>query len=239
MNRGFQLRIKRGYVFRWGKLTPLHRRGTPLNSARCRNGMMSQPSGSSSLLVKTDATAPLSKNAQKRLLKAGRLAATKADRRAKERAARKAKKAERREAGEDDPDGLAAKKARRKYAPPSEKYGSRVVVDLRWDDRMTDKVGPSGAPNWDKEMKILKQRLSQYTGNHVARLSDCTLLFEQSMCPSPGRAHVHLFWRQTGRTVPHRRWRSAHTLERCQILDGGLRGPLRAVRDVYICFHCP
>ena len=93
---------------------------------------------------------PLSKNAQKRLLKAQRREECKAERRAHEKALKKAKKAERREKrarGElDDDEDEKARQVKRQKLPhdgPKEKFGARLVIDLGFDDKMTDRVSLS------------------------------------------------------------------------------------------------
>lgn len=82
----------------------------------------------------------LSKNALKKAAKAERFAAYKLERRAKEKEARKEKKriyAEKRAAGEleDDDEHERAQKKKIKLD-----FGGRVVIDLGFDDKMTDKV---------------------------------------------------------------------------------------------------
>jgi tRNA (guanine9-N1)-methyltransferase len=83
---------------------------------------------------------PMSKNASKKAAKAAHIAATRLVRRAREKEARKTKKrilAEKRAAGEPDKDDddtrRPAKKAKIDFA-------GRVVVDLGFDEMMSDKV---------------------------------------------------------------------------------------------------
>jgi hypothetical protein len=111
----------------------------------------------SSLAAKPDATnpgtpdgpktadlgpSPLSKSARKKAAKAERYAAYKLERRAREKEARKEKKrvrAEMRAAGDLDDElheGYAPEKKRLKL-----EFGGRVVIDLGFDDMMSDKVG--------------------------------------------------------------------------------------------------
>lgn len=84
----------------------------------------------------------LSKKAQKRALKMARLEERKMERRAKERAAKKEKKrkrAERLASGEQ----LSEDDERRKRAKvdrAKEPFAARVVLDLGFDDKMSDKV---------------------------------------------------------------------------------------------------
>ncbi|EIN10945.1 hypothetical protein PUNSTDRAFT_51512 [Punctularia strigosozonata HHB-11173 SS5] len=91
-------------------------------------------------------SAPLSKNAQKKAAKAQRLAEIKVKKRQLEKEKRKEKKRireEKRAAGELDESELkeeeerARKKAR--LFGPKQPFGARVVVDLGFDDKMTEK----------------------------------------------------------------------------------------------------
>ena len=93
-------------------------------------------------------TQPLSKNAQKRLAKAARLAEVKKERRAAEKERRKERKrlqAQKRAAGELDSDETADAESRKKRKVEEQKgprvpFGARVVVDLGFDDMMTENV---------------------------------------------------------------------------------------------------
>lgn len=91
-------------------------------------------------------TAPLSKNALKKIAKQERWEAVKLEKRAKEKEAKKAKKrlkAEKRAAGElDDEEEQKASNKRRRIAP-HERFGGRVVVDLGFDSMMNEKVRES------------------------------------------------------------------------------------------------
>jgi len=89
----------------------------------------------------------LSKNAQKRLLKAQRKEESRVGRRAHEKALKKAKKAERREKrarGELDDDeeetGRQGKRQKPSHEGPKQKFEARLVIDLGFDDTMTDRV---------------------------------------------------------------------------------------------------
>lgn len=92
----------------------------------------------------TPASAPapaLSKNALKKARKAELIAERKLERRAREREKRKEKKRQRSEriaAGEDVSDDDRSKK-RAKLSAPKAPFGGRVVVDLGFDDKMSDK----------------------------------------------------------------------------------------------------
>ena len=87
---------------------------------------------------------PLSKNAQKKAAKLQRLAERKLERRAREKEAKKEKKrlrAEKRAAGElDDDDDDDVVKRKKLKLTPQDRFGGRVVVDLAFDGKMTDKV---------------------------------------------------------------------------------------------------
>jgi len=83
----------------------------------------------------------LSKNAQKRALKMARVEERKLERRAKEKAAKKEKKrkrAERIAAGEQSSEDEMAQK-RAKMSRVKEPFSARVVLDLGFDDKMSDK----------------------------------------------------------------------------------------------------
>jgi hypothetical protein len=99
----------------------------------------------------TIALAPtLSKSAQKKAIKAERYAALKLERRAREKEAKKQKKrllAEKRAAadgGDDDERDVlldSERASRRKRSRvDGNSFGARIVVDLGFDDKMTDKV---------------------------------------------------------------------------------------------------
>ncbi|KAF8313405.1 hypothetical protein DL93DRAFT_2059114 [Clavulina sp. PMI_390] len=83
---------------------------------------------------------PLSKNAQKRLVKAAKRAEQRLERRAKERAAKKAKKRARAVALEDDPEPRP-KKQRVSTKP----FEARIVIDLGFDSLMTPKARECGS----------------------------------------------------------------------------------------------
>jgi tRNA (guanine9-N1)-methyltransferase len=83
---------------------------------------------------------PPSKSAQKKAARAARYAQVKLQRRANEKEAKKLKKrirAEKRAAGELDQDGAEIHRQRKK---PRVIFGGKVVVDLGFDDLMSDKV---------------------------------------------------------------------------------------------------
>lgn len=87
---------------------------------------------------------PLSKKAQKRLAKAAYFAEKKKERRAAEKERRKERKralAEERAAGEDhDEDGERQRKRQKTERGPRTPFAARVVVDLGFDDKMTENV---------------------------------------------------------------------------------------------------
>lgn len=122
-------------------------------------------------------TPTLSKSAQKKLLKAQKREGYKLERRAKEKAAKAAKKAAKREQAAkaasmkdevptegDDGEPTAKKRKLADGAPlpvhsegsdkaaakqqHKEPFGAKVVVDLGFDDKMTEGVGPSSELNF-------------------------------------------------------------------------------------------
>lgn len=92
----------------------------------------------------TEAAPPLSKKAQKKLAKAAWLAERKKERRAVEKERRKEKKrafAEKRAAGELDPEDEERERKRLKVDKgPRTPFAARVVVDLGFDEKMTENV---------------------------------------------------------------------------------------------------
>lgn len=85
-----------------------------------------------------DPPPPLSKSAQKKAAREARFTEVKLQRRAREKEAKKEKKrvrAELRAAGELDEEDQARKKKR-----PRVQFGGKVVVDLGFDDLMSEKV---------------------------------------------------------------------------------------------------
>lgn len=87
----------------------------------------------------------LSKKAQKRAAKAARLHERKIERRAREKEAKKHRRRERAQAiarGEADKDA-SRKRQRTNPGGETEIFNARVVVDLGFDELMSDKVGVS------------------------------------------------------------------------------------------------
>lgn len=118
----------------------------------------------------TPASAPapaLSKNALKKARKAELIAERKLERRAREREKRKEKKRQRSEriaAGEDVSDDDRSKK-RAKLSAPKAPFGGRVVVDLGFDDKMSDKVRPPRVIGRDLTL------IFWWAGGHLAVLA--------------------------------------------------------------------
>ncbi|KAI0774742.1 guanine-1-methyltransferase-domain-containing protein, partial [Trametes elegans] len=115
----------------------------------------------------------LSKKAQKKLAKAAYLAERKKERRAAEKERRKEKKrllAEKRAAGELDPDEEAAERDRKRQktgAGARTPFDARVVVDLGFDEKMTE-----------NEVKSLTSQLAYtYSANKKAERPFLSLLF--------------------------------------------------------------
>lgn len=94
--------------------------------------------------VSHDQDPPLSKNAQKRLLKNARLAELKKERRAAEKEKRKQKKREQyaREVAEAEAagEGGGPRKKARTDLGPKRPFGARIVVDLAFDELMSENV---------------------------------------------------------------------------------------------------
>jgi tRNA (guanine9-N1)-methyltransferase len=101
---------------------------------------------SSSAGASTEVAPPLSKKAQKKAAKAARLAAQKLERRAREKETKKEKKRLKRAAQEQDDEDEAESAIPRKRVRVSKpsgpviKFGARLVIDLGFDDKMTEKV---------------------------------------------------------------------------------------------------
>ena len=112
----------------------------PLDSTAMENDTANS-SEKSTLLENASEAVGLSKKAQKRALKVARLEERKVERRAKERAAKKEKKRKRAEklaAGEQLSEDERQKRAKLNRA--KEPFTARVVLDLGFDDKMSDKV---------------------------------------------------------------------------------------------------
>ncbi|TCD63881.1 tRNA (guanine(9)-N(1))-methyltransferase [Steccherinum ochraceum] len=120
----------------------------------------------------TSTPAPLSKNAQKKLAKAVRLAEAKKERRAVEKEKRKQKKRERyekerAEAEAEGEDGPLKKKVKLDAAPQKRPFDARVVVDLAFDELMSE-----------NEVKSLTSQLAfTYSANRKAVAPFTSLLF--------------------------------------------------------------
>ncbi|KAI0686488.1 guanine-1-methyltransferase-domain-containing protein [Cytidiella melzeri] len=122
-------------------------------------------------LTETKDTQPLSKNAQKKLARAARIAEQKQERRAHEKEKKKEKKRQlsaKRAAGElDDEDQGAPRKKARTGAGPRVPFSARIVVDLGFDDLMNE-----------NEIKSLTQQLAfTYSANRKAARPFQTILF--------------------------------------------------------------
>ena len=95
---------------------------------------------------------PLSKKAQKKLAKAAYIAERKKERRAAEKERKKEKKrvlAEKRAAGELDEDEETVGRDRKRQKTeqgPRTPFGARVVVDLGFDEKMTENVSVWSGP---------------------------------------------------------------------------------------------
>ncbi|CDO68447.1 hypothetical protein BN946_scf184760.g3 [Trametes cinnabarina] len=132
-----------------------------------------QPASASASPAADTPSQPLSKKAQKKLAKAAYLAERKKERRAAEKERRKEKKrllAEKRAAGELDPEEVAQlqkRKRQRTDKGPRTFFNARVVVDLGFDEMMTE-----------NEVKSLTSQLAYtYSANRKAENPFSSLLF--------------------------------------------------------------
>ncbi|KAF8842683.1 hypothetical protein BDN67DRAFT_925683 [Paxillus ammoniavirescens] len=109
----------------------------------------------------------LSKNAQKRAAKAARLHELKLERRAREKEVKKRKRRERAEAIANGDSTLAQKRPKINAAGEVKVFNARVVIDLGFDDLMSD-----------KEVNSLTSQLAYtYSANRRAAHSFSSLLF--------------------------------------------------------------
>lgn len=93
----------------------------------------------SAISQKDAAIEPLSKKAQKKAAKAARFTEQKAERRAREKERKKLKRAAAQPEPHDE-DGVAPRPKRVKLNPSSQTiFGARLVIDLGFDDKMTEK----------------------------------------------------------------------------------------------------
>jgi len=107
---------------------------------------------------------PLSKKAQKKAAKAARYAEQKVERRAREKERKKLKRAVAQPEPQDE-DGPKSKRA--KLDPSSQtKFGARLVIDLGFDDKMTEKVRI-----WSAFPPCPSFFSSSYTGSNILILT--------------------------------------------------------------------
>ena len=154
------------------------------------------------------ATQALSKSAQKRAAKTAFLAEKKLERRAREKAARKEKKKQKREAGESWYEDEEPSKKKLKRAGPAQPFNARVVVDLGFDDMMTDKVHihshksirKADTSSLDQEIVSLASQLAYtYSANRHAAHPFSSLLFTSLH----GRLHTKL---EKQNEASYKRW---------------------------------
>ncbi|CCM03356.1 uncharacterized protein FIBRA_05485 [Fibroporia radiculosa] len=143
---------------------------------------------------------PLSKNAQKRLAKAARVEEQKKERRAAEKERRKErrrkqheeKRAEK-EQGAQSADEERARKKRKMGEGPQRPFGANIVVDLGFDDMMTE-----------NEIKSLTSQLAYtYSANRKAERPFASLLFTSLN----GRTMTRL---ESLSNAAYKRWVNAH-----------------------------
>lgn len=164
----------------------------------------------------------LSKNAQKRLLKAQRKEEFKAERRARDKALKKAKKAELREKrarGElDDDEEEKARQVKRQklsHDGPKEKFRARLVIDLGFDDKMTDRVSLSSLNPSPSSQFPRKPALPGQTNHNCTNKQEIVSLVSQcAYSYSSNRKSLHpftslLFTSLNGRT--YRRFEDLNT----------------------------
>ncbi len=142
---------------------------------------------------------PLSKKAQKRLAKAAYIAERKKERRAAEKERKKEKKralAEKRAAGElDEEEAARDRKRQKKEQGPRTPFNARIVVDLGFDDKMTENV--SGKSGWFAHRVFLWRRTA---GGEVSDVAvGVYVQREPEGCPSVLFAAVHVAeWTDVG-----------------------------------------
>lgn len=83
---------------------------------------------------------PLSKKSQKKAAKAARYAEQKVERRAREKEKKKLKRAAAQPQPHDEDEGVPKSKRVKLGRGSKTKFGARLVVDLGFDDKMTEKV---------------------------------------------------------------------------------------------------
>ena len=83
---------------------------------------------------------PLSKKARKKAAKATRFAEQKAERRAREKERKKLKRATAQPEPHDEDVAVPQPKRARVDLSPQTRFGARLVIDLGFDDKMTEKV---------------------------------------------------------------------------------------------------
>ena len=162
-------------------------------------------------------TPALSKNQQRRQRREAQRLANKPDRRAKERAMRKEKKAEKRrlveEEGADPVEiGLQKKRARTESIVP---FDATVVIDLSFDDKMSDKVCVMSLSTRNGSINVSKK-----SGNQVYVHAVGSCLQRQSECMSTRQSHLHTIEWQITRANADAREGSASPLERNHLQVG-------------------
>lgn len=167
-----------------------------------------------------DSDQPMAQPSKSSLKKAARrekIAATKLERRAKEKLAKKEKKrikAEKRAAGELDSDDEPKPKKRR-VGPP---FGGRVVVDLGFDEKMSEKVRV--------DILLLFLTLNLAVGSAVSLLPAWVHVQREPASWEPLRTRLHFAqWQKPGAPgIPGRC--ELQTLDKHRVVVRGLRVPL-------------
>jgi len=113
------------------------------------------------------AAEPLSKKSQKKAAKAARYAEQKVERRAREKERKKLKRAAAQPQPHDEDEGVPKSKRAKLGRGSQTKFGARLVVDLGFDDKMTEKVRAR------PRLPPCRSYLSSHKGSGILILTTC------------------------------------------------------------------